>query len=71
MSEDQTLRVEGMTCVGCENRITGALASVDGVVTATADYKQGTVALVDDRTPATGEAVRHAIEKLGYRVVTR
>lgn len=69
MSEDQTLRVEGMTCTGCENRITGALRSVDGVVSATADHEQGTVTLVHDSTPATGEAVRHAIEELGYRVM--
>lgn len=69
MIEDEMLRVEGMTCTGCENRITGALARVDGVVSATADHEQGTVVLVGDRTPATGEAVRHAIEDLGYRVV--
>lgn len=70
MSEDQTLRVQGMTCTGCENRITGALGGVDGVVAATADHEQDTVALVHDSTPATGGAVHQAIEELGYRVVT-
>ncbi len=38
-----TLHVEGMTCSGCEQRLSKALRRVDGVREAAADHRTGEV----------------------------
>lgn len=68
MAETRELEVKGMTCVGCENRITGALGQVAGVESAWADHQSGRVRVSVD-TSASDGGVRQAIEVLGYRVV--
>lgn len=69
MTEQRKLTVKGMTCVGCEDRITTALDAVPGVEEQSADHEAGTVTSRIDPTVADVQAVRDAIEGLGYRVV--
>ncbi len=67
---EQRARGEGDTSTGCENRITGALAGVAGVESASADHEEGRV-LVNLEPSVVSEAeMRDAIEGLGYRVVS-
>ena len=70
MAERRVLTVNGMTCDGCERRITSALGDVSGVEEASADHEAGTVKVKVDPTVAGSEAVRHTIEELGYEVVS-
>lgn len=70
VAEGRELEVRGMTCVGCENRITGALAGVAGVASVTADHETGRVLVSGVPAVAADADMRRAIEGLGYRVVT-
>lgn len=63
----RTVEVTGMSCSGCEQSVEGALASVAGVTSVTADHEADAVELtaedgVDDATLQT------AIEEAGYEV---
>ncbi len=63
------LKVEGMSCGGCERSVEFALSSLPGVSHVTADREAKTVAIAFDPS-ATGESeLRTAVEEIGYRVV--
>lgn len=66
--EQLELRVKGMSCNACEQRIERALARVDGVVRSTADHGAGTVRVVFDPTRASAERVQVCIQQAGYEV---
>jgi copper chaperone len=69
MAEQKKMAVKGMTCTGCEQRVTTALDALAGVEEASADHEAGTVTMRLDPTMAGEKVVRGAIEELGYRVV--
>lgn len=69
MTEQLNLKVKGMTCVGCEQRITTALDGVLGVEEPSADHELGRLRLLFNPGLGDGEAVRGAIKGLGSRVV--
>ncbi len=62
------IKVKGMVCNGCENRVINALKTIDGVSEVSADYKQELVtvkkdSLVDINT------IYEKIEDLDFEVV--
>lgn len=61
------LKVEGMMCTGCENRIKNVLKEMDGVDEVAADYRNGTVTIQSDDSLDT-KAVVEKIKKIGYKV---
>lgn len=63
------LKVENMTCKGCENRIQNALKEIEGVESVVADHVNGNVKviLVDDITE---DILKEAIEDLDFEVVS-
>jgi len=67
--EQLELRVNGMTCTGCEQRIRRALALVDGVVRSTADHRAARVKVVFDPARTSARAVHTRIEQAGYEVM--
>lgn len=67
--EQLELRVNGMTCTGCEQRIQRALGQVDGVVRSAADHRAARVKIVFDPMRTSAEAVRARIAQAGYEVV--
>ncbi len=69
MPEQQVLTVNGMTCDGCERRITSALGEVSGVEDVSADHDSGTVTVRFDPAVASAQSVHGTIEGLGYQVV--
>ncbi|MDK1102838.1 MAG: cation transporter [Actinomycetota bacterium] len=69
MTEQQVMKVNGMTCDGCERRITSAVSEVDGVDGVSADHA-GVVTLQGDPAITSSDAVRSVIEDLGYEVVS-
>lgn len=62
------IKVKGMVCNGCENRVINALKTIDGVSVVSADYKQELVtvtksSLVDINT------IYEKIKDLDFEVV--
>lgn len=67
--EQIELRVNGMSCRACEQRIEKALAQVDGVLRSAADHRAGQVRVVFDPARASQKSVRSRIEQAGYEVL--
>ncbi|MDR1445519.1 MAG: sulfite exporter TauE/SafE family protein [Treponema sp.] len=72
MTEDtciRTIRIGGMSCVNCQNRIEKQLKSTAGIEEASVSYNTGT-ATVRYKKPVIGfHEITHIIEKLDYRVL--
>jgi len=63
-----TLRVEGMTCTGCEANIEKAVRNLSGVKQVKADYKKGEVKVTFEKGKVSVEKIQEAIHKAGYKV---
>lgn len=63
-----TLKVTGMMCGGCENRVKSAVGNIDGVENVTADHTTGKVVITSNDN-VTEEVIKEAIEDIGYEVV--
>lgn len=66
--DQYTLEVVGMSCTGCEERVTTAVTQIDDVHRAEADHETGTVDVTAEA--ATEEEVRRAIHDAGYDLPT-
>ena len=64
--QTETIRVGGMTCVNCQNRIRKKLKSLAGVKAAVVDYAAGTAKVTYDEAVVDLAAITGAIESLGY-----
>lgn len=62
--ERYELRVEGMSCTGCEERVTNAAERVEGVRRVDADHETGRVEIAAEED--TEESVQQAIHDAGY-----
>ncbi len=69
MTQRATLKVTGMTCMGCENAVKRVLKQVKGVDEVAASHQHGTVDVTYDADQANPEIFRQKIEGLGYQVV--
>ena len=67
--EQMELRVKGMTCQACEQRIQRALAQVAGVVRSAADHRAARVRVVFDPARTSAPTVEARIAQAGYEVV--
>lgn len=66
--KELTLKVEGMVCGGCENRIKNALKLIDGVEEVIASHEDGTV-IVKSHTEIDLSVVKEKIEDLDFKVI--
>lgn len=69
MSEQLVLEVSGMSCGGCEERISTALSRLEGVRRISADHRSGQVRVAYDPVAVTAQTVRERIADMGYAVV--
>ncbi len=67
--EEVQLRVSGMSCTGCEQRIEKALGRVEGVLRSAADHRAGQVRVVFAPARTSEQSVRACIERAGYGVL--
>ncbi|MDR1250817.1 MAG: sulfite exporter TauE/SafE family protein [Treponema sp.] len=65
----QTIRIGGMTCVSCRDRIEKTLKSTVGVEEAAVNFNTGTAAVTYNASVLTFSEIKAAIEKLGYTVL--
>jgi copper chaperone len=63
------LRIDGMHCGGCEDRVESGLAQVEVVRSAEADHEASRAEVRVVAGDEDEEAVRAAVEDLGYEVV--
>lgn len=63
------LKVEGITCGGCEKSIQNALLARAGVSAASASHQSGTVDIDYDDGQIQPDALKQAIEDAGFDVV--
>ena len=61
------LKVEGMSCGGCENRVQNALKTIEGVEEVVADHVNCTVTVKANNVDEA--VIKEKIEDLGYSVV--
>lgn len=61
------IKVEGMVCNGCENRVKNALKEVNGVENVIADHTTGTVT-VSANNEVLESIIKAKIEDLGFEV---
>ena len=65
--KETIIKVEGMVCNGCENRVQNALKNIDGVENVVADHTSGTVK-VTSKNEVEESAIKEKIEDIGYKV---
>lgn len=65
--KETILKVEGMMCGGCENRVKNALETITGIESVVADYTSGTVKVTSSEE-VSKVAIVEAIEDIGFSV---
>jgi copper chaperone len=68
MAITETLRVEGMSCGGCEDNIRRALTTIDGVEAVEADHTTDTVRVTFEPSAVEVATLRERIDEIGYTV---
>lgn len=66
--ETLKIKVKGMVCNGCENRIQNVLKQVDGIEDVLADYKQELVT-IKMNLELDKKVIYEKIEDLGFEVL--
>ena len=61
-----TIKVEGMSCGGCVNNVTGVLKALAGVEDAQVSLELGSATVRFDPAQVSVEAMRAAIEDAGF-----
>lgn len=66
--EEIVLKVNGMMCGGCENRVKNAVQNIDGVESVIADYNTGKVVVTTNKE-VSENIIIETLEDIGYEVV--
>ena len=61
------IKVEGMVCNGCQNRVQNAVKQIEGVENVVADYKAGTVKITTIES-LDENLIKEKIEDIGFEV---
>lgn len=61
------LKVQGMACEGCENRIQNALRNMEGIEDIVANHKEGTVTITANEILIND--IKEKIEDLGFTIL--
>ncbi len=65
--KETVIKVEGMVCNGCENRVQNALKNIEGVENVVADHNKGIVT-VTSKNEVTESSMKEKIEDIGFEV---
>ncbi len=65
--KETIIKVEGMVCGGCENRVKNALKTIDGIENVLADHTSGTVTITST-DEVTENVMKEKIEDIGFEV---
>lgn len=62
------IRVKGMVCGGCENRVKNAVSTIDKISSVEADYKTGIVTIISEDN-IDKEIIVETINDIGFEVI--
>lgn len=62
------LKVQGMVCEGCENRVQNAIKTIKGVKKVVANHKEGTVTILAKESIDEKDC-KEKIESIGFEVI--
>ena len=65
--KETIIKVDGMVCNGCENRIQNALKNIDGIEKVVADHNTGIVTITS-KDEVEESAMKEKIEDIGFEV---
>lgn len=65
--KETIIKVEGMACNGCENRVQNALKTIEGIENVAASYIEGTVT-VSSKDEVPEKVIKEKIEDIGFKV---
>ena len=65
--KETIIKVQGMACEGCENRIQNALKNMEGIEKVVANHKEGTVTVIANESQI--DSIKEKIEDLGFEVL--
>lgn len=66
--KESIIKVKGMVCGGCENRVKNALGEMEGVKNVEADFQTGIVKVTADEK-VTNKMLEEIIDDIGFEVV--
>lgn len=66
--KETIIKVNGMVCSGCENRVQNALKTLEGVENVIANYVEGIVTVVS-KNEVSENVMKDKIEDIGFEVV--
>ncbi len=66
--EKINLKVSGMVCSGCENRIKRVLENISGVLEVTANHENGIVTVIS-KEKLNKDLIKEKIENLDFKVL--
>lgn len=65
--KELTIKVKGMVCNGCENRVQNALKTIEGITQVEADYTKETVKITASNE-ISEKTIEEKIEDIGFEV---
>lgn len=65
--KETIIKVEGMVCGGCENRVQNALKTIEGVENVVANHTKGTV-IITSKKEVEENVMKEKIEDIGFKV---
>ena len=64
---ETTIKITGMSCSGCENRVQNALKNIEGIEEVEADHTTGMVK-VTSKSEVSEDAIKEKLTNLGFEV---
>ena len=66
--KETIIKVEGMACIGCENRIQNALKGIEGINEVKANHNTGIVEITSNgEIPE--KIIKETIEDIGFKII--
>lgn len=65
--KEMIIKVEGMVCNGCENRVQNALKTINGVENVVANHTEGTVTVTSNNEVKI-DILKEKVEDIGFKV---
>ncbi len=66
--KEMKIKVNGMVCEGCENRVKNALSTIEGVTKVQASHKEGIV-IVTTSKDIQENVIKEKINDIGFEVI--
>lgn len=67
MKKQETYKVEGMTCSGCERTVQKVVSNLEGVSSVKADAPAATVSVEYNPDQVNPDQIRAAVTQVGYK----